>query len=209
MADTAVVPVVASKPWYTSKTIWAGIAVFAINAYVGLVALLLLFGINLPQIPAILYTVLHLLLGVTVVNSRATATTVIGAIMLMLLCFTSPASATEIGEQDIYWSPLGINLVTPFKYDGLVSIYDFNHSQALVGGETVFGEYGNVQFNAGAVTSLLYAGSPYISANYDIATANLDFLQLELAHIGIAVGFATDKTWIIGIKTSTQFKLWE
>ena len=99
-------------------------------------------------------------------NGRATATTVIGAIMLMLLCFTSPASATVIGEQDIYWSPLGINLVTPFKYDGLVSIYDFNHSQALVGGETQIAQYKSVDINFGTVTTLLYAGSPYLSANY-------------------------------------------
>ena len=206
MVDTVVVQ---SKPWYTSKTIIGGIIAFVINVYMLLIPLLPQFGVVLPPIPGILLTILNVVLGVVVVNGRATATTVIGAIMLMLLCFTSPVKAQVIGEQDIYWSPLGINLVTPLKYDALVSIYDFNHSQALVGGETTLGQYGSFQFNFGAVTSLLYAGSPYLSANYDVATANLDFLRLELAHIGIAVGFATDKTWIIGIKTSTAFKLWQ
>ena len=66
-----------TKKWYQSKTIWSGVVVFFINVYLLSMPFMAQFGVILPQIPPILYTIIHVLLGITVVGGRATAQSII------------------------------------------------------------------------------------------------------------------------------------
>ena len=66
-----------SKKWYESKTIMGGLAAFVINVYTMAIPLMVQFNVVLPPIPPLLLTGLNILLGVVVVNGRASASTTI------------------------------------------------------------------------------------------------------------------------------------
>lgn len=63
-----------TKPWYESKTMWAGLVTLLLNIYAALPGV---FGAHLPEIPATIIAVIDALLGGLVLHGRATAKTTI------------------------------------------------------------------------------------------------------------------------------------
>lgn len=63
-------PTTTQKPWYTSKTVWAGVLAVVLAAYNEAIAA----GLGLPQIPDFVYGVL----GALGIYGRAAATTTLG-----------------------------------------------------------------------------------------------------------------------------------
>lgn len=61
-----------TKPWYESKTMWAGLITLLLNTYAALPGI---FGLKLPEIPATVIAVIDALLGGLVLHGRVTATT--------------------------------------------------------------------------------------------------------------------------------------
>jgi hypothetical protein len=65
---------ISTKKWWESKTIWAGIITFLLNAYVLAMPVVALFGVALPPIPEILITIITAIFGTIVIYGRASAT---------------------------------------------------------------------------------------------------------------------------------------
>ena len=131
---------------------------------------------------------------------------------LFLAALFVPAFADDVTPAttvDVYWSPLGINLITPLQVDSIVSIYDFEHGTGFLGASTELAEWNKFILNVGGITSDLFAGSPFVSVNYDFADVNLTSLEIPLSHLGFVVGVATDHSYIVGIITKTEFQLWK
>jgi hypothetical protein len=189
MADTVVVP---SKKWYQSKTIVGGIVAFVINVYMLLIPLLPQFGIVLPPIPGLILTVLNVLLGVVVVNGRATATTVIGAFMLVCLFFALPVRADVLTV-----TPLpNLTLSVPFNslsVDYLVNINPVDKTekvQFLGGLRSPILTYKQYNINIGAITDNGYNFRAYYSIGYDYVQKNPNLFFL-LNDVNIAAFFST------------------
>lgn len=70
---TTPVPVTKSKPWYTSKTMWAGAITVLLGAYAVVVENQAAFGLHLPPISPAVFGIL----GALGLYGRATANTVI------------------------------------------------------------------------------------------------------------------------------------
>jgi hypothetical protein len=148
--------------------------------------------IVLPPIPSILLVILNAVLGVTVINGRATATTVIGALMLACLFFASPVRADVLTVSPVK----DLTLSVPFNslsVDYLVNINPIDKTekvQFLGGLRSPIVTYGQYNLNIGAITDNGYNFRAYYSIGYDYVQKNPNLFFL-LNDVNIAAFFST------------------
>lgn len=129
--------------------------------------------------------------------------------VLAVAMFAGVAVAADANAL-VKWGKFEIN--TPLRNVKIIpGLYDFWQGQGLVGAETQVMAFKKLSLNAGAVTSFIGNGTPFVSLDLNIAEIFPNVLKFikpsESLYIGPWIGYDTEiNDYRAGLKSS--IKLW-